>query len=61
MEIENKANKSKLLRRNFNNRLFTVTMEYKTKGILNAIEAAVIFLFPATPLRLIALNKFELS
>ena len=56
MEIaKTAANKRKLkisLKRCFR----TVIIEYKTKGTLNAIEAAVIFLFPATPLRLIEIK-----
>ena len=52
IEIAKTAVNNRKLKINLKRRFRTVTIEYKTKGTLNAIEAAVIFLLPATPLRL---------
>ena len=54
IEIENNAVKRTRLKIIFSGTLFIVTIEYRRKGTLNAIEAAVMFLLPATPLRDIA-------
>ena len=51
IEIEKTAVNNKKLKINLNSPFRMVTIEQSTKGTLKAIEAAVIFLFPATPLR----------
>ena len=56
MEIAKTAVNNRKLKINLKRRFRTVTIEYKTKGTLNAIEAAVIFLLPATPLRLVEIK-----
>ena len=56
IEIAKTAVNNRKLKINLKRRFRTVTIEYKTKGTLNAIEAAVIFLLPATPLRLIEIK-----
>ena len=56
MEIAKTAVNKRKLRINLKKLFRTVTIEYKTKGTLNAIEAAVIFLLPATPLRLVEIK-----
>ena len=61
IEIAKTAVNNKKLRINLNSPFRTVTIEYNTKGILKAIEADVIFLLPATPLRFIALKLLASS
>ena len=41
---------------NFINLYFVMLIKYNTKGILIAIDAAVIFLFPLTPFTLVRLK-----
>ena len=57
-EIANKEPKRMMLKMILRERFPIVTIEYNTKGTLKAMDAAVMFLLPATPLRDIALKLF---
>ena len=58
-EIANKEAKRRMLKIILKDRFPIVTIEYNTKGTLKAMDAAVMFLLPATPLREIASKDFE--
>tara|TARA_B110000240_G_scaffold17839_1_gene18199 strand:+ start:79 stop:312 length:234 start_codon:yes stop_codon:yes gene_type:complete len=61
MEIAKTVVKSRKLRISLKSPFLTVTIEYRRKGTLNAMDAAVMFLFPATPFKFIALKSLVSS
>ena len=61
IDTEKSEDKRIILKTILNNPLLTVTIEYKRKGTLKAIDAAVMFLLPATPFKLKELKEFPSS
>ena len=61
IDTEKSEHKRIILKTILNNPLLTLTIEYKRKGTLKAIDAAVMFLLPATPFKLKELKEFPSS